>query len=356
MNRFLLLLSQFAFSAILLFLVSSSTVFAQVNYTLTATLALQSGPDLMGLNGLTVSATAILSQTTPPSNSTTTATSSTNTYTEVSGVALDGVICDTSSPVTVTLTDNLGAPDTIAVSNCAIQSALVSANAMIPTGYMSTAVPSNIPFANNVTGTVTYTLNGGTPSVFSLTDASIIAIGTPPPVVTASPASWTPPAVAAGSTTPLSQQILFTTSPVLPGGVVSFATSATTTPSGGTWLSVTPTYSNSSSSITITANPAGLSGGSYSGTVTIELRRERDDDNSRHPHDFRRLFVYVAYRSGLHDLQLYGGPDGSSLPDIEHWIVAGGFQQRERGRHFGEHLAERVPGERHDTGEFYRFS
>jgi uncharacterized protein (TIGR03437 family) len=204
-----------------------------------------------------------------PSNSTTTATSSTNTYAGVSGVALNGSTCDTSSPVTVTLTDNLGAPDTIAVSNCAIASALVSASATIPTGYMSTAVPSNIPFSNNVTGTVTYTLNGGTPSVFSLTDGSIIAIGTPVPTVTPNPASWTPPAVAAGSTTPISQQISFTTSPVLPGGVVSFATSASTTPSGGTWLSVTPAYSNSSSSITITANPAGLSGGSYSGTVTL---------------------------------------------------------------------------------------
>lgn len=267
MNRLNLLLPKVAFGALLLFFISSPAAFAQVDYTVTGTLSLESGPDPLGLNELTVFATAILSQTMTPSNSTTTGSSSTNTYTGVSGVALDGVICQ--SPVTVTLTDNLGAPDTIAVSNCLIQSALVSASATIPTGYMSTAVPSNIPFTNNVTGTVTYTLNGSTPTVFSLTDASILATGTPAPTVTPSPASWTPPAVAAGSTTPVSQQITFTTSPALPGGVVSFATSAATTPSGGTWLSVTPANSNSSSSITITASPAGLSGGTYSGTVTL---------------------------------------------------------------------------------------
>jgi uncharacterized protein (TIGR03437 family) len=268
MYRLHLFLPKVSLGAILLFLVCAPALFAQVNYTVTATLNLESGPDPLGFDELTVGATATLSQTMPPSNSTTTATSSTNTYTAVSGVALVGATCDTSSPVTVTLTDNLGAPDTIAVSNCLIQSAVVSASATIPAGYMSTAVPSNIPLTNNVTGTVTYTLDG-IPTVFSLTDASIIAIGTPVATLTPSPASWTPPAVAAGSTTPISQQFTFTTSPVLPGGVVSFATSAATTPSGGTWLSVTQAASNSSSSITVTANPAGLSGGSYSGTVTL---------------------------------------------------------------------------------------
>ncbi len=267
MNRFNLLLPKIAFGAILLFLLSSSVVFAQVNYSVTGILSLTSGPDPLSLDGLTVSAAATLSQTMPPSNSTVTSASSTNVYSGVTGAALNDIYCSVSSPVTVTLTDNLGAPDTISISNCVIQEATVSASATIPIGYMNTAVPSAIPFSDAVTGTVTYAIGDGTPSVFSLTDGTIFATGTAPPTLTPSLTSWAPPAVPAGSTTPLAQQIAFTTSPVLPGGVVSFATSATST--SGNWLSVTPAFSNSSSSITITANPAGLGGGSYSGTVTL---------------------------------------------------------------------------------------
>src|SRR5271155_710158 len=112
MNRLKLRLPKVALGAILLFLVSSSA-FAQVSYSITGTLVLTSAPstDTIGLNGLTVTATAILSQSMTPSSSTTTGSSSTNTYAGVSGVALGSVICQ--SPVTVTLTDNLGAPDTL---------------------------------------------------------------------------------------------------------------------------------------------------------------------------------------------------------------------------------------------------
>jgi uncharacterized protein (TIGR03437 family) len=266
MNRLNLFLSRVALAAIIWFFISSSAAFAQVNYTVTGIVTLTSGPDLLGFNGTSVYATATLTQTTAPSNSTVTSTSSTNTYDNVTGITLNGLSCGASPPVAVTLTDNAGAADTISISSCTIEEAVVTATATIPNGAMNTAVPSAIPFTNNVSGTMTYTLNGGEPSVFNISGGTILATGTPPPTVTPSLTSWTPPTVSAGSTTPLSQTVTFSTG--VPDGAVSFLTSATTT-TGGNWLSVTPAAINSSSSITITANPSGLSGGSYSGSVTL---------------------------------------------------------------------------------------
>jgi hypothetical protein len=86
MYRLHLLLPKVSLGAILLFLVCAPALFAQVNYTVNATLNLESGTDPFGIDGGTPMATATLSQTMPPSNTTTTATSSTNTYTGVSGV------------------------------------------------------------------------------------------------------------------------------------------------------------------------------------------------------------------------------------------------------------------------------
>jgi len=266
MKRFNLSLSKFALAAIILFFISSSAAFAQVTYTVTGIANLLNGPDLLGLDQSTVSATATLTQSTPPSTSLITSTSSTNTYNNVMGIALGGLTCNATPPVAVTLTDNAGAADTISISSCTVEDAVVTASVTIPNGAMNTAVPSAIPLTNNVTGTLTYTLSGGSPSVFSITEGTLIATGTPPPTVTPSLTSWTPPAVSAGSSTPVSQTVTFSTS--VPDGAVSFLTSATTT-TGGNWLSVTPAAINSSSSITITANPSGLSGGTYSGSVTL---------------------------------------------------------------------------------------
>jgi uncharacterized protein (TIGR03437 family) len=46
-------------------------------------------------------------------------------------------------------------------------------------------------------------------------------------------------------------------------------TAAATTSTGGTWLSVTPTSGTGSASLTVTANPAGLAAGSYSGAIVV---------------------------------------------------------------------------------------
>ena len=167
-----------------------------------------------------------------------------------------------SAAVTVTLTDNVGAPDAIDINDCTVGSlATLTAAVTIPTGAMISNVPASIP-STGITGQVTAQLTGGAATVFSLTGATILASGTPPPTVNPSPTSWTPTAVQ-GSTTSLQQPVTFTTS--VASSEVSFTTSVT----GGSWLTVSPAAADTASIVTITANPANLTAGVYTGTVLL---------------------------------------------------------------------------------------
>jgi uncharacterized protein (TIGR03437 family) len=279
MNRLHLLLSKVAFGAILLFAVASSAVYAQVNYTMTGTLSLVSGPDPISLSGSQFTATTSISQTMAPLSSATTNISSTNTY---SGPTVDlttklgALVCSaTATPaVSVTLTDNVDAADTLVINNCSVVEGLATftASVTIPDGNIITAVPAAFPSVN-VTGSVTISFDG-TPTVFDLTNATLVATGTAAPSVIPSPTAWTPSAQL-GSTTPLTQNVTFTTSPAASDIAVSFLTSVTTT-GGGTWLSVAPAGpganpagTNTSNSINITVNPTGLTGTSYTGSVIL---------------------------------------------------------------------------------------
>ena len=273
MNRFNLLLSKVAFAAILLFLVSSSA-FAQVTYSITGTLSLTSGTDPLGLNGKTVTATATLSQSTTPTSSTTTATSSSNSYSGVNVALSIGKLqtsCSASSegPVTVILTDNLGAAaqDTLGIENCSLLgTATISATVTIANGNMITAVPSAITTVSLISGNITFSLSGTPPTngSFALTSATLGATGTAAPTVTPSLTSWTPATVPVGSTTSESTQVTFTTVPSNSYDAVSFTAS-----SSATWLTVTPAAANTFSGITLTANPTGLTQTVNTATVTL---------------------------------------------------------------------------------------
>jgi hypothetical protein len=135
------------------------------------TLALVSGKDPLGLNGMIVTATASLLQTATPSSS---------------------------------------------------SSATINPVLAIPDGYMITAVPSAIP-NTTVTGTITAQLAftpRPPPTVYDLVSATLVATGTPPSAVMPSPAAWRPTA-ALGSTTSLSQNVTFSTVPSSPYAAVS---------------------------------------------------------------------------------------------------------------------------------------
>src|SRR5579862_3064522 len=159
MNRLYLLLSKVAFGAILLLLVSSSAAFAQVTYTLTGTLNYISGTGL-NVTGDQVIASTTISQSMIPTSSVTTTASSSNTYTgvpvsvKVLGLTVNCTALSASQPVTVVITDNVGAPDTIAISNCELVGlASVSATATLPDGNLISAVPAVLPTTVDVIST-----------------------------------------------------------------------------------------------------------------------------------------------------------------------------------------------------------
>ena len=264
MNRFRPRLADIPVFAILLLFVLTPAVYAQVSYTVTGTLNLQRGNDPFKLAGAQVTATTSISQTAAPSSSSVTSHSSSNTYAgppvSLTVGTLGTLKC--SAAVTVSLTDNVGAPDTININDCTVGSlATLTAAVTIPTGAMISNVPASIP-STAITGQVTAQLTGGAATVFSLTSATIVASGTPPPTVNPSPISWTPTAVQ-GSTTSLQQPVNFTTS--VASSEVSFTTSVT----GGSWLTVSPAGADTASIVTITANPANLTAGVYTGTVLL---------------------------------------------------------------------------------------
>src|SRR5580658_2498966 len=264
MNRFRPRLADIpAFASLLLFVLTPA-VYAQVSYTVTGTLSLQSGTDPFKLAGAQVTATTSISQTAAPSSSSVSSHSSSNTYAgppvSLTVGTLGTLSC--SAAVTVVLTDNVGAPDTIDINNCTVGTlATLTAAVTIPTGAMISNVPASIP-STGITGQVTAQLTGKPATVFSLNGATIVASGTPPPTVNPSPISWTPTAVQ-GSTTSLQQPVSFTTS--VPSSEVSFTTSV----SGGSWLTVSPAGADTASIVTIIANPANLTAGVYTGTVLL---------------------------------------------------------------------------------------
>ena len=258
---------------ILLLAAFASAVSAQpVSYSIQGTLSLGSGLDILSLNGKSATATATLDQSLlTPSSSTTTSISSSNTYNVIGEQLTLNTTALTCSSSTVIITDNVGAPGSIQINNCEVTAqgltAYVTASFMIPAGYVSTAVPATIPSVSLLSGTVSYSLSlgGAYIATYNLTGATIAATGALPPAITPNPPSWTPTATI-GSTTPFSQPVTLSAS-----SAVTFTAGATTT-SGGNWLSVTPAAANTTSSLSITVDPTGLTQPSYSGTVTLTIQ------------------------------------------------------------------------------------
>jgi hypothetical protein len=247
-----------AIAALLLF--SSSTIYAQVNYSLNGTLSLTSGSDIFGISGSGFSGSAILSQTAPPLAYLTTATSASATY-AATGVTMEVNDHDfqcqitTSSP-TVTLIDNVGTSGAMSLGSCPLTVLNVSVllSISVPGGYMIAPIPAALPsLVTIVSGQATLEISSQTNVVlgtYAIEDGTIQVTGTALPSITLSPTSWTPSAPFT-STVPLSQS------------------TSVATVSGGSWLSATPATSNSSVPLTITVNPAGLAQGTYSGAVTL---------------------------------------------------------------------------------------
>ncbi|MEO8662959.1 MAG: hypothetical protein ABI693_31150 [Bryobacteraceae bacterium] len=258
---------------ILFFVLALSAHAADVVYTLTGTLALQSDPstDPLHLDGKSFTLSVFLDSTNSPSSSSPSASS--GTYNAAPGtkihaeiVGLIGADCAASPLPTVAITDNAStAVDTIGVSNCQLPIYMMFARVNVPPGVMTTAAPSNIP-STSIAGQAQFVPASQIPAIFNFSNATLVATGAPPPVATPNPTSWTLPAVIQGSAEPITHSLSLSSA----GAPVSYTAVAA---AGGSWLAVSLTGPGNtlSPSLTITVDPTGLTGAptTYKGTVNF---------------------------------------------------------------------------------------
>jgi len=114
--------------------------------------------------------------------------------------------------------------------------------------------------AGTFTGTITVTpqVAGGAPAVINVT--VVVTAGT-----ISAPTTTLSFLQVAGGSAPAAQTIAVTGSPA----PLNFTVAASTTPSGGTWLTATPASGTTPGSISVSVNGASLQPGQYGGQVTI---------------------------------------------------------------------------------------
>ena len=127
-----------------------------------------------------------------------------------------------------------------------------------PADFSVSVAPSALS-AGTYNGTVRVT---ATDSAGGFVDVSVTLIVLPPLTVAPSSLTFT---YRINGTAPGTQT--FTASSG--GSPVSVSAVATTTPSGGTWLGVTPTGGTTPATFTVAVTPSALSAGTYSGTIRV---------------------------------------------------------------------------------------
>jgi hypothetical protein len=122
------------------------------------------------------------------------------------------------------------------------------------------------PGTYNGTVTITPVLNGPAASVPVITSTIGVSatVSAGPLLVTSASSPITNFLLAAGGSAATNTVPLFT------NGQPAAFTLSTSTNSGGNWLSVTPSSGTTPATLSVTANPAGLAAGVYSGAITVQ--------------------------------------------------------------------------------------
>jgi uncharacterized protein (TIGR03437 family) len=144
---------------------------------------------------------------------------------------------------------------------------LVTPSSGTTTGTVKVSVNATSLAVGTYTGAVTITAAGasGSPITYAVTLNVVTPI-----TITATPAALSFAALL-NATAPAAQSVQVGANGASGVGTLAIFpfTTAVTTTSGGTWLSVTPTSGNDPGTISVSVNPVGLAAGAYTGTVTI---------------------------------------------------------------------------------------
>lgn len=164
------------------------------------------------------------------------------------------------APQTVSVTSNGGPIDFTAAAST------TSGGNWLAVAPASGTTPATLNVSVNATGlaAATYT---GTISINSATGGSasvaVTLTVTPAGALSASPTSLNF-TFQTGGTVPSAQNVAVISN----AGPLAFTAAAATT-SGGNWLAVSPASGTTPATLSVSVNPAGLAGGSYSGTISI---------------------------------------------------------------------------------------
>ena len=159
-----------------------------------------------------------------------------------------------SGSSTITVAPQNGFSGSVSLSASGLPSGVTAS--FNPTSATTTSSLTLTASTTAATGTSTVTITGTSGSLTHTTSVSL----TVPSTLTATPTALSFN-YKVGSPTPGPQAISVTASPA--------ALSFTASVSGGTWLSAAPTSGTTPGTVNVAVNPAGLTAGSYTGTVTI---------------------------------------------------------------------------------------
>lgn len=248
-------------AVIALFLIAGavqSVEAAQVDYSLTGTLSQTSGP-ASPFDGVSVTVAVTMDSGLSPNSSNVTSTFAEANYSPSVSLTAGGLgplAC--GSATNVTLRDQVSGNDRLTLASCQLITVVLNASVSIGQS-LSTSAPASIS-ATTATGNVSLTsILSGSTSVFSLMNGSLSASGASPPTLSVSPSAVNL-AADFGTTTAMTQDLTLSAS-----SPVSYSVSD----SGEAWLSATPGSGNTGTAVTVSANPTGLSPGTYNGTVMI---------------------------------------------------------------------------------------
>lgn len=258
----------------LLLLATAVVPAAAVDYTVTGTVTQNpSDPVQLGINGANFELAASVVQAAFSSDTTSSYSEASYDISSMEFVLDDAAPNSCTGPPTMTLSDSVSGSDFIWIDFCDTEydglPASLDGFFTIPGGNMATSAPADIT-STGITGTLTLWVFGPKDTFihnFTLNGGSLEASGAEPPAVTIMPSSISLSA-ALGSTTSEEQVVSFTASQA-----VSYSIST----SGGSWLDVTPMAGNTSSTITVSANPTGLLPGIHSGSVMLSYGSQAED-------------------------------------------------------------------------------
>jgi uncharacterized protein (TIGR03437 family) len=163
----------------------------------------------------------------------------------------------------VTASGGAAIPFTTSVNTTSGGSWLAATPSGTTPGTVSVSILANNLAAGTYNGTVQVSSTGASNSPQTV---NVQLVVTAAPTISANPSTLTYGYTLLSGTNPASQTVNVTASG---GATIPFTAAASTTPPGGTWLSVSSNSANTPATLTVSVNTTGLAAGTYNGSISV---------------------------------------------------------------------------------------